>query len=375
MEQNDKLQFQCPSCGGQMQYSPEVEKLRCLYCEAEQAIPHIDGAIVENDYDEWVERETKAPFFTKGAQTAPVAQSEDAQTQDADTSSVLEVTCKQCGATTTFDPHIQAQRCPFCDTPLENNEAHLSQFWEPNYVIPFRFSQKECAAVFKKWMKGKWFAPNAARRTEINNNRFKGTYLPYWTYDAQMSAYYTGERGEDYTERDSDGNTHTRTRWYSVSGTVFKFFDDVLVPAVESIDRKILNAVKDWKVEEYKTYNPAYFAGFVTQIYTVDFIKGFEFAQEFIEEETRNLVCDDIGGDHQRIETLDITLDDKKFKLLVLPFWVASYRYKEKIYQVVINGRTGKVYGKSPISALKVILCILLIIALIWGYYLLKGEL
>jgi zinc finger domain, LSD1 subclass subfamily len=360
-EQNDKLQFQCPSCGGQMQYSPEAGNLKCLYCEAELEIPHIDGAIVENDYDEWVERETRAPFFTKGAQTAPAA-TDDVQSGEA--TNVLEVTCKQCGATTTFDPHIQAQRCPFCDTPLENNEAHLAQFWEPNYVIPFQFSQKACSEVFKKWMKGKWFAPNAARRTEINNNRFKGTYLPYWTYDAQMTAEYTGQRGEDETDYDSDGNSHTTTRWYSVAGTVAYFFDDVLVPAVESIDRKILTEVRDWKVEEYKTYNPAYFAGFVTQIYTVDFIKGFEYAQGLIQEKTEELVKEDIGGDRQRIDTLDITLDDKKFKLLVLPFWIASYRYKEKIYQVVINGRTGKVYGKSPISALKVILTILIAIAI-----------
>ena len=136
------------------------------------------------------------------------------------------------------------------------------------------------------------------------------------------------------------------------------------MPAVESIDRKILTEVRDWKVEEYKTYNPAYFAGFVTQIYTVDFIKGFEYAQGLIQEKTEELVKEDIGGDRQRIDTLDITLDDKKFKLLVLPFWIASYRYKEKIYQVVINGRTGKVYGKSPISALKVILTILIAIAI-----------
>ena len=365
-EQNDKLQFQCPSCGGQMQYSPEAGKLKCLYCEAEQAIPHIEGAIVENDYDEWVERETRAPFFTKGAQTAPAAEKTD-DFGSGETTNVLEVTCNQCGATTTFDPHVQAQRCPFCDTPLENNEAHLSQFWEPNYVVPFHFSQRGCSEVFKKWMKGKWFAPSAARQTEISNNRFKGTYLPYWTYDAQMSAYYTGERGEDYTERDSEGNSHTETRWYSVSGSVASFFDDVLVPAVESIDRKILNEVKDWKIEDYKTYTPAYFAGFVTQIYTLDFIKGFEYAQSFIEEKTRELVKDDIGGDHQNITTLDITLDDKKFKLLVLPFWIASYRYKEKIYQVVVNGMTGKVYGKSPVSALKVILFILFIIAIIWA--------
>ena len=364
MEQDDKRQLQCPSCGGQMQYSPEAGKLKCIYCEAQQEIPHIDAAIVENDYEEWLERETIKPFFTKGAQTAEAPETENIESDDA--KRVLEVTCKQCGATTTFDPHVLAQRCPFCDTPLENNQAHLVQFWEPNYVVPFHFSQKECARVFKKWIRGKWFAPNVVRRVEINNNRFKGMYLPYWTYDAMMTAQYTGKRGENIASADSD--SRRTIRWYPVSGTVSNFFDDVLVPAVDSIDRSVLREVCDWKVEDYRTYNPAYFAGFVTQIYTLDFIKGFELAKEVIRARTEELVKNDIGGDEQRIHTLDITLEDKKFKLLVLPFWVTSFRYKNKVYQVVVNGMTGKVYGKSPLSAIKVILFILLLVAIVWGY-------
>lgn len=365
----ESLQFQCTSCGGQMQYSPETGKLRCLYCEEEIPIPHTEGEIIENDYDAWVEREQRLPFYTHGVQTSKTTEFE---TRDNGTTGVLEVTCSQCGATTTFDPHIQAQKCPFCDTPLEATSAHLANFWEPNYVIPFHFSQKKCGLVFKKWIRKKWFAPNSARKLEIASNRFKGTYLPYWTYDAQMSAEYVGERGEHYLERDSKGNTHTRTRWYSVSGRVANFFDDVLIPATDSIDRRILTEAKDWKVEDYKTYNPAYFAGFVTQIYTVDFVQGFEYAQQLIEEETRELVLRDIGGDEQRIHSLDITLDDKKFKLLVLPFWVTSYRYKNKLYQVVVNGMSGRVYGKAPVSVWKVLLLILFIVGCIAAYYYLK---
>lgn len=371
---NDKLQFQCASCGGQMQYSPEAQKLKCIYCESEIEIPHTEGEIQENDFDFWVEQETKNPFYTK----APDQQTSTPPATDAEhfkeTPNVLEVTCKQCGATTTFDPNIQTQKCPFCGTAIENSEAHLTHFWEPNYVVPFAFSQKKCSENFKKWIRSKWFAPNKARRIEVSKQRFQGTYLPYWTYDAQMQAHYTGERGIVRIERDKDGNTRTVTDWYPVSGTVAKFFDDVLVPAVDSINRKILTAAKDWKVENYRVYNPAYFAGFITQIYTVNFIQGFEYAYEEIEETTRDLVTSDIGGDRQRINSLDIQLDDKKFKLLVLPFWVTSYRYKEKIYQVVVNGVTGKVYGKSPVSALKVFFTILLIAGIIVGiYYLMQN--
>lgn len=348
-----------------MQYSPEAKQLKCIYCEAVQAIPHVDGEIIENDYEEWVERETRAPFYTQGAQNKKVSVTE---VEEAGVDSAFEVTCKQCGATTTFDPHVQAQRCPFCDSPLENNEAHLANFWEPNYVVPFSFSQKKCGEAFKKWIRSKWFAPNAARRSEIGSKRFAGLYLPYWTYDAQMTCSYVGKRGERETYTDSDGKSQTTIRWYPASGTVSNFFDDVLVPAVDSVERSILDEVTDWKVADYRTYNTAYFAGFTTQIYTTDFIQGFKFAHKKMEEITRDLIRSDIGGSEQKIISMDMVLEDKKFKLLVLPFWVASYRYKNRIYQVVVNGMTGKVYGKSPLSFWKVFFFMLFIIGIIVGY-------
>ena len=86
-----------------------------------------------------------------------------------------------------------------------------------------------------------------------------------------------------------------------------------------------------------------------------------------MEEATRNLIRRDIGGDEQRIHAMDMELEDKKFKLLVLPFWVSSFRYKNKVYQVVVNGMTGKVYGKFPLSFWKIFFFTLLMIALLVG--------
>ena len=105
-----------------MQYSPEAQQLKCIYCEAEQPIPHVDGEIIENDYEEWVERETRAPFYTQGAQNQKVSVTE---VEEHGGDAMYEVTCKQCGATTTFDPHVQSQRCPFCDSPLEKASGLL----------------------------------------------------------------------------------------------------------------------------------------------------------------------------------------------------------------------------------------------------------
>ena len=37
----------------------------------------------------------------------------------------------------------------------------------------------------------------------------------------------------------------------------------------------------------------------------------------------------------------------------MLPIWLSSFRYKEKIYRFMVNGQTGRVGGNAPISPLR----------------------
>ena len=58
------------------------------------------------------------------------------------------------------------------------------------------------------------------------------------------------------------------------------------------------------------------------------------------------------------------------FKHLLLPAWVAVYRYQEKTYQVLVNGRTARVTGYRPYSWWKIAglaALVLLIAGVIFG--------
>lgn len=353
--------YSCKGCGGTTEYSPETQSLKCLYCGLETDIDNEAQTVVENDYLEW-----KARFEEhKAEQAGQAAEEDEALCGDGGAAALYAVTCKQCGATTNSGQNSMAHNCPFCGTPLVVEDAKLDLFWSPNYVVPFAFGEAGCSERFKKWMKGKWFAPEKVRRnTSLSTSRFNGVYIPYWTYDAQVETDYRGERGDEYRERDSNGNTRTVVRWSSASGHVSRFFNDILVPAVSSLDREVLFQVKDLKESDYRPFHYAYLAGFVTQTYTIDFVEGAEDAYKIIEAQVETDIKRDIGGDRQRIHWMDMDIQDRRFKLLVVPLWISSYKHKEKVYQVVINGLTGKVYGKFPISAWKVLLVVLLVIGL-----------
>jgi hypothetical protein len=75
------------------------------------------------------------------------------------------------------------------------------------------------------------------------------------------------------------------------------------------------------------------------------------------------LIRRDIGGDHQRIAAKQTQYLAITFKHLLLPIWVAHFRYQQTLYQILVNGRTGKISGERPWSAWKIARLILLILA------------
>ena len=62
------------------------------------------------------------------------------------------------------------------------------------------------------------------------------------------------------------------------------------------------------------------------------------------------------------------------YKYVMLPVYVGSYKYKKKLYNFFVNGNTGKTTGRTPISAFKIILTVLLGLALIAGIYFLASS-
>ena len=79
----------------------------------------------------------------------------------------------------------------------------------------------------------------------------------------------------------------------------------------------------------------------------------------------------DIGGDRQRVHDIQTTVRDVTFKHILLPVWMAAYKYRGKTYRFVVNGRTGKVQGERPYSAWKIAFAVILglIVAGVIGYF------
>jgi hypothetical protein len=207
---------------------------------------------------------------------------------------------------------------------------------------------------------------------------FTGSYLPFWTYDSNTVSDYTGERGEHYyvtetytEEVNGQQVTQTRqvqrTRWHPARGRVSRFFDDVLVPGTTKVETNLIGKLEPWELQTAAPFQQNYLAGFQTVRYDIEPEEGLESAKAqmapMIEDDCRA----DIGGDEQRVRTVNTTYHDLTYKLMFLPVWFLSYRHAGKLFQVMVNAHTGEVVGHRPYSAIKITLTVLAVLIVIVG--------
>lgn len=354
--------FPCPACGAILVFEPKDGQLVCPYCGHKEVIPESAEQVEERSYEEYLQpRAEQLQTLAAGA---------------------LEVQCSSCGAIVTFVPPEVARDCDFCGAKIVAQPKSADPTVAPEGVLPFRIAQQQATANVKQWIASRWFAPNALKKF-ATPEAIDGVYLPFWTYDANTVSYYTGQRGEHYyvtetyTETDAQGNTQTKTRqvqhtnWYPVSGTVTRWFDDILIPATKSLPVNRLSALEPWDLPEIKPYEPAYLSGFKAQRYQVELAEGFEQAKAIAAGVIEGDVRRDIGGDEQMISDIKTHYSAITFKHLLLPVYAGAYRLNQKVFQVVVNGRTGEVQGDRPYSFWKITLFILFILLVIGGLYLL----
>jgi hypothetical protein len=89
---------------------------------------------------------------------------------------------------------------------------------------------------------------------------------------------------------------------------------------------------------------------------------GFRDARERIDNALHVEVRQRIGGDRQRVHSINTRTDALTFKHLLLPVWMLAYRYHDRPYRVFINAATGEVQGERPYSIIKILFAVLALV-------------
>ena len=327
LKETDK---KCPQCGGVMDFDPNIGGMACPYCGYEEEI-----------------------------------------VQDA-AGSAAELDFESAEKTENCDWGAQKNECPYCGSN-QVMEANDENTIAPGGVVPFSITNEVASANFKQWIGKKFFCPKLAKQS-AEPDAFTGIYLPYWTFDTDTFSRYSGKYGKDRTvkEKDSQGNTTTRTvtDWHRTSGTYKLAIDDELVQGSERHNSAILKGLEPFETAKNVPYKPEYVAGFAAERYSVGLKAAWEKAKNSISGKIKSNITskiyDECNADHVKDVKVSTTYSKITYKYLMLPIWCSSFKYNDKVYQFMVNGQTGKVYGKTPISVGKVILVIAIVLVILF---------
>jgi len=344
----NKHSFSCENCGGVASFSPEDGVLKCEYCGWKKDLISNDQEIKEYDFND------AHPSENWGVEMTPYA-------------------CMVCGGEIVVENTVTATVCAYCGASQiypQKKEGMIA----PESLIPFQISKKQVQELFKKWLASRRFAPSALSQ-EARGSGILGIYLPHWTYDSHTSTNYSCEVGhyyeetETYTEEEN-GKQVTKTRkvqkvrWSKASGYLEEFFDDVLVIASRKQMCSKIYGIYPFDFRALVPYRPEYLSGFMAERYQLSLKEGFDSAKNSMKFDIERLIekKEKQHADLVRDIQARTTFSDVKFKLILLPLWISSYTYQNKVYQYLVNGQTGSVSGEAPVSFWKITALVLFIV-------------
>jgi hypothetical protein len=338
----------------EMGWDADQKMLHCDYCGHEQE-PQQIGEIVEYDLEEFLHGGVgKAHGY--GTQTKSIE-------------------CQQCGATTTVEPGVTSTECPFCGSNVVLEQETSADIIEPESLIPFQISQDVALRRYREWLGRGIFRPgDLARRA--GRGQLYGIYLPFWTFDADAFSRWRAQAGyyyyvtETYTTTEN-GKRVTKTRqvrkvrWEPAWGQHSGSYDDVLVYATNSVDQRILEKIYPFDTKKLVPYAPQYLSGWRAEQYQLGLREAWRLGRDKIDGRERDACIHQIPGDTYRDLHVNTTVTDVTFKHALLPVWIASYPYKGKVYRYMVNGQTGRVEGKKPVSWIRVTIAVIIVLIVI----------
>ncbi len=338
-EQGKTSISKCVNCGADMVFSPSKGKLVCPFCDSESDI-HVGRPSFKSYFAD------VSTGYVGGGKAG--------------------YRCPNCDGLVKVEGFSTSMTCPYCGATNVINLSELSGL-KPDGVLPFKVTQEEAIECGRKWIKKKVFAPRKAKQM-FSPKEMNGLYVPSFIFNADTTSKYEGRFGEEYQVQVKKGDqivTETRVRWYNVSGTWNRGFQDITIEACSKTTQNQMNGVLPFDLENSVSYDKAFLAGFSAERYDTSLKDSCDVAKDKMQKTIRNEIIRKYNPDRVDYLNVTTTYNNIEYEYILLPVWQSEYSYKKKIYDFIVNGRTGKSTGKAPVSALRILFLVLGIVAVV----------
>lgn len=328
------LQYQCPCCGGAIEFNSTSQKMVCPWCDTEyepEALSSYDQVLHEQ-VDDQLNWETKA----------------GEEWQEGETEGLHVYTCSSCGGEIVTDEVTGATACPWCDNPVVVT-AQFAGALKPDFVIPFKLDKKAAMDALKKHYSGKRLLPKVFC-DENHIEEVKGIYVPFWLFDADAEANIRYRATRTRIWSDSRYN-YTEVSHFAVLRGGAVGFERVPVDGSSKMEDALMESIEPYDFSEVVPFQTAYLSGFLADKYDVDADASIERANERIKKSTEEVFADTVHGYHTVVpENSSIRLQNGTAKYALYPVWLLNTKWNGNTYTFAMNGQTGKLVGDLPLD-------------------------
>lgn len=297
----------------------------------------------------------------------------------------MNFTCKNCGAALTVEGTLRTVVCAFCDSPSVVERPAAESGPRPVFTLGFVQPEQDVQKHVAHWLKTRnLFCPSAIRHAKVE--QMQGVYVPAYLYSAVSRSEYSAEIGEEYTVTETyttteNGRTVTKTRtrteteWRTLAGTHAANVVDVLVTASKGLSNEELEAVEPFDWRALRRFSPAMISGWIAEDASMTPQQCMDLARKEALGKTGEALNGFMPGDKHRSLRHNTWLEEEAADLVLVPVWLLNARYeKEKPpIRIVVNGQTGEVHGKPPLSWIKISLAVLAALIVIAVLFLVFG--
>ncbi len=350
------VHYKCSNCGSDMAFDTHTGLLRCASCGRTDNIENIPKPDADEDDSIHYEADEDDINAASSGFEEDYADSNDSDEPSHHSTfqegEACEYHCNNCGAILITEANTTATTCSFCGAGVVLSDR-LSGNLAPAKVIPFTISKEQAQEAFVKWCRKGLLTPKDFMTADRIKN-ITGLYVPFWLYDinGRGEAEATCTRVRTYSDSDW---IYTETKYYHVYRKVDLNYSRIPCDASRKMEDQMMDKLEPFSYADLKEFNLPYLAGYIAEKY------------DFTDEDMLPRIKERVGGyvDNYIHSTIsgyssvmyhrkDINIRKKHADYTLLPVWMVCYDYRQAEHIFLMNGQTGKIIGKPPLSKTKI---------------------
>lgn len=309
------IHYKCQNCGSDMVFDSESGMLSCHSCGRQDKIENLPEELI-------------------------TAQFTDDEAK--------EYHCENCGAILITEADTAATTCSFCGAGVVLADR-LSGDLAPRKVIPFTVSKDQAIKAFQKWCRNGLLTPKGFSSGDRIAS-ITGMYVPFWLFDlnSKVEARAMCTRVRVYERGDY---IYTETKYYDAYRDINLDYIKIPADASEKMNDELMDKLEPYPYDKLKEFKTPYLAGYLAEKYNYTDEELMGRAKEKIANYIESYISSTFAGYNSvSYQTKKIHTNKTNSHYVLLPVWMLNYDYKGKQYMFAMNGKTGKIVGKPPLS-------------------------